>query len=274
MDIKAAFDFSNKVAVITGGGGVLCSTIGRQLAACGATVAVVDLNVTAAAEVCRTITQEGGAAVALEANVLDKKSLTTLAETVVKSFGKVDILINGAGGNKKEATTSEALRFADLPEDAMRWVFDLNFMGTFLACQVFGPHMFKQDSGTILNFSSMSALGPLTRTPAYSAAKAAVTNFTYWLAVHISHEYSKKIRVNALIPGFFLTEQNRYLMMDVKTGALTERGQRVVDHIPMERLGAPEDLVGPALALLSDGLGYVHGTTLIVDGGMSAYSGV
>jgi len=274
MDIRKAFDFSNQVAVITGGGGILCSVIAEHFARCGGKAAIVDISMDAAQTAADRINSAGGIAHAFYANVLDKESLRTMTEQVTTVFGRIDILINGAGGNKKEATTSPELPFAQLSADAVRWVFDLNFMGTFLACQVVCPLMFKQDSGRILNFSSMASLRPLTRTPAYSAAKAAITNFTQWLAVHTCQEYSNKIRVNALVPGFFLTEQNRYLLTDRETGKMTPRGQKVIDHTPAGRYGDPEDLAGPALFLLSDAAQFVHGTTLVVDGGMSAYGGV
>jgi NAD(P)-dependent dehydrogenase (short-subunit alcohol dehydrogenase family) len=196
------------------------------------------------------------------------------AQRVTEAFEHVDILINGAGGNKAEATTSEELSFFDLPADAIRWVFDLNFMGTLLPSQVFGRYMVKQGSGCIINISSMAAFRPLTRTVAYSPAKAAVSNFTQWLAVHISQNYSDKIRVNAIAPGFFLTEQNRFLLVDERTGELTERGQAIIDHTPIGGFGDPQDLIGAVLWLLSDGARFVHGTVIPIDGGFSAFSGV
>jgi NAD(P)-dependent dehydrogenase (short-subunit alcohol dehydrogenase family) len=186
----------------------------------------------------------------------------------------VDILINGAGGNKKEATTTPNLRFFDLPPDAVQWVFSLNFLGTLLPSQVFGQLMAEQGEGVILNVSSMNAFRPLTRIPAYSAAKAAVSNFTQWLAVHMAQEYSPDIRVNALAPGFFLTEQNRFLLTDEATGNLTPRGKTIIDHTPMARFGNPEDLVGTTLWLLSPASGFVTGVVVPVDGGFSAFSGV
>jgi NAD(P)-dependent dehydrogenase (short-subunit alcohol dehydrogenase family) len=274
MNLDNAFDFTGKVAVITGGSGVLCSALARALGQQRAAVVVVGhTRIERAQAVADGITALGGQAIALPANVLDKKSLQALAEQTVDRFGRVDILINGAGGAKKEATTSEQLSFFDLPEEAVRWVFDLNFMGTFLPCQVFSRVMVEQDGGCILNISSMGAERPLTRSVAYSAAKAAVVNFTQWLAVHISQEYSPHIRVNALMPGFFLTEQNRFLLLD-EQGELTERGQRIIAHTPMGRFGRPEDLVGPALLLLSDVAPFVHGTTMVVDGGLASYGGV
>jgi NAD(P)-dependent dehydrogenase (short-subunit alcohol dehydrogenase family) len=224
---------------------------------------------TKAQEVADQIMAQGGQAVATQADVLDRKSLETLAHKTIETFGRVDILINGAGG--------EELSFFDLPEDAVRWVFDLNLMGTFLACQVFGRHMVEHDGGCILNISSMGADRPLTRSVAYSAAKAAIVNFTRWLAVHVSQEYSPHVRVNAvnaIMPGFFLTEQNRFLLVDEGSGELTERGQRIIAHTPMGRFGKPEDLFGPALLLLSDVATFMHGTTVTVDGGISVYGGV
>jgi NAD(P)-dependent dehydrogenase (short-subunit alcohol dehydrogenase family) len=274
MDLDRAFDFTGKIAAITGGGGVLCGTMARALAQRGASVAVLDICLPAAQKLASEIESAGGRAIALEVNVLDKESLETAAQRIVETFGRVDILINGAGGAKKEATTSESLSFFELPEDAVRWVFDLNFMGTFLACQVFGRHMVEQGSGSILNIASMGGYRPLTRSVAYSAAKAAVINFTQWLAVHFSQEYSARIRVNALAPGFFLTEQNRFLLVDEWHGELTERGRRIVAHTPVGHFGQPEDLIGPALMLLSDVAPFVHGTVLMVDGGFNAYGGV
>ncbi len=274
MDLERPFDFSGKVAAITGGGGVLCGTMARALGQRGARVAVLDLNLHAAEEVAQDISGRGGQAIAIQTDVLDKESLSASVQRIIETFGKVDILINGAGGAKKEATTGETLSFFDLPEDAVRWVFDLNFMGTFLACQVFCRPMVEQGTGRVLNISSMASHRPLTRSVAYSAAKAAVTNFTQWLAVHISQEYSADIRVNALAPGFFLTEQNRFLLIDEISGERTSRGEAIIAHTPMGRFGQPEDLLGPALLLLSDVAPFVHGTTFMVDGGFEAFGGV
>jgi NAD(P)-dependent dehydrogenase (short-subunit alcohol dehydrogenase family) len=206
--------------------------------------------------------------------VLDKDSIGAAAQRIMDTWGRVDILINGAGGNKKQATTSPDLSFFDLPADAVQWVFNLNFIGTLLPCQIFGKIMAEQGEGIILNTSSMNAFRPLTRIPAYSAAKAAVSNFTQWLAVHISQEYSPHIRVNAIAPGFFLTEQNRFLLTDEQTGELTPRGQTIIDHTPMSRFGDPEDLIGTVFWLLSPGASFVHGVVVPVDGGFSAFSGV
>jgi NAD(P)-dependent dehydrogenase (short-subunit alcohol dehydrogenase family) len=269
------FDFTGKVAVVVGGSGVLCGELARALGAQGAAVVVVGhTHLERAQVVADKIVAAGGQAIAAQADVLDKDSLAALAQLTLDAFGRVDLLINGAGGAKPEATTSATLPFSDLPQDAVRWVFDLNFLGTFLACQVFCPIMVAQGGGSILNISSMGATMPLTRSVAYSAAKAAVDNFTRWLAVHMSQEYAAGVRVNAVAPGFFLTEQNRFLLTQEGTGELTPRGERIVDHTPMGRFGAPEDLVGTALWLLSGGAAFVHGIVVPVDGGFSAYGGV
>jgi NAD(P)-dependent dehydrogenase (short-subunit alcohol dehydrogenase family) len=275
MNLEAAFNFTGKTAVVFGGSGVLCGALAQALGRQRAAVVVVGhTRMDRAQQVGDQIVAQGGQAIALQADVLDKKSLHALAQRTLDTFGHVDFLINGAGGAKKEATTSAQLSFFDLPEDAVRWVFDLNFMGTFLACQVFGRYMVEQDSGNILTISSMGAQRPLTRSVAYSAAKAAIVNLTQWLAVHMSQEYSPRIRVNTLMPGFFLTEQNRFLLVDEKSGELTERGKRIIAHTPMGRFGRPEDLIGPALMLLSDVTAFMHGTAVIVDGGLSGYGGV
>ena len=272
--MKELFNLEGKVAVVTGGGGVLCGTISKALAKEGISVAVLDLDKEAAQKVVGEISQEGGKAIALKADVLSRKSLEECLSAIMKEFGHLDILINGAGGNKKEATTSQELEFFDLPPEAIRGVFDLNFLGVFLSSQVFGKALAKQGEGVIINISSMNALRPLTRIPAYSAAKAAVSNFTQWLAVHMSQNYSKKIRVNAIAPGFFLTEQNRFLLIDEKTGDFTPRGKTIIEHTPMGRFGSPEDLVGIIIWLISPSAQFIQGTIIPVDGGFSAFSGV
>jgi NAD(P)-dependent dehydrogenase (short-subunit alcohol dehydrogenase family) len=273
-NLQQLFDISGKVAVVTGGGGVLCSTICKSLAKSGVKVAVLDLFAEAAQRVVDEISANGGESVAVQCDVLDKASIETAAQHVLKAFGRVDILINGAGGNKKQATTSADLSFFDLPADAVQWVFNLNFIGTLLPTQVFGKIMVAQKSGNIINISSMNSFRPLTRVPAYSAAKAAISNFTQWLAVHIHQEFSPEIRVNAIAPGFFLTEQNRFLLTDEKTGGLTARGQAIINHTPMARFGDPQDLVGTIIWLLSPGASFVTGIVVPIDGGFSAFSGV
>ncbi len=268
------FRVSGKVAVITGGGGILCGTIAEALAERGVKTAILDVREEAAEEVADAIHSSGGEALAVKVSVLDEKDVRAARDTVMDRFGRVDFLINGAGGNRPEASTSPEQDFFDLPLDAIRWVFDLNFLGTFIPCQVFGKDLAEQGEGVILNTGSMNAIRPLTRVGAYSAAKAAVTNFTQWLAVHFSLNYSKRIRVNAIAPGFFLTDQNRYLLTDEKTGELTTRGKAIISHTPMDRFGNPEDLVGTVLWLLSPASEFVHGAVIPVDGGYSAYSGV
>ncbi|MCJ7624669.1 MAG: SDR family oxidoreductase [Anaerolineaceae bacterium] len=268
------FDIKGKIAVITGGGGVLCSTMSKALAQAGAKVAVLDIFPEAAQRVVDEIRSADGDAEALHCDVLDKASIEKAAETILEKYGRVDILINGAGGNKKEATTSPDLALFDLPPEAVQWVFNLNFLGTLLPCQVFGKIMVEQGEGVILNTSSMNAFQPLTRIPAYSAAKAAVSNFTQWLAVHMAQEYSPDIRVNALAPGFFLTEQNRFLLTDADTGELTARGKTIIDHTPQGHFGEPEDLLGAMFWLLSPASKFVTGVIVPIDGGFSAFSGV
>jgi NAD(P)-dependent dehydrogenase (short-subunit alcohol dehydrogenase family) len=272
--LLSLFDISGKVAVVTGGGGVLCSSISKNLAKCGAKVAVLDLFPEAAQKVVDEIKAGGGDAMAVRCDVLDKKSIEEAAAVVIKVYQRVDILINGAGGNKKQATTSADATFFDLPADAVQWVFNLNFIGTLLPSQVFGKLMVAQKSGNIINISSMNSFRPLTRVPAYSAAKAAISNFTQWLAVHINQEYSPAIRVNAIAPGFFLTEQNRFLMTEEKTGELTPRGKAVIGHTPMNRFGDPQDLSGTVIWLLSPASSFVTGIVVPIDGGFSAFSGV
>ncbi|MFQ5857576.1 MAG: SDR family oxidoreductase [Anaerolineae bacterium] len=272
--LESIFGLSGKVAVVTGGGGVLCGAMSRALGRVGVKVAVLDLFEEAAQKVAGDIVAAGGEAMAVQCDVLDKDAIEVAAQRVMDTYGRVDILINGAGGNKKQATTSPDLSFFDLPADAVQWVFNLNFIGTLLPSQVFGKLMAERGEGCVLNISSMNAFRPLTRIPAYSAAKAAVSNFTQWLAVHLSQEYSTDIRVNAIAPGFFLTQQNRFLLIDEQSGEFTPRGRTIIDHTPMGRFGDPEDLIGTVLWLLSPGAAFVHGVVVPVDGGFSAFSGV
>lgn len=274
-ELTKLYDFTGKTFAVTGGAGVLCSELVRALVGCGANVAILDLLPEPAQKLAQAVNATGpGKAIPVTANVLDPASLKRAADEVVKAFGTVDGLVNGAGGNKPAATTSQDLSFFNLPPDAMRWVFDLNIIGTILPSQTFGKLMAEQKQGIILNISSMNAFRPLTRVPAYSAAKAGVSNFTQWLAVHLAQEYSPNIRVNAIAPGFFLTEQNRFLLTEQETGALTERGKAIIDHTPMNRFGTPADLVGTVLWLASPASAFVTGTVIPIDGGFSAFSGV
>jgi len=269
-----SYDFSGKVAVVTGGAGILCAEICRSLAALGARVAVLDLNTTAAEILAAEIRSTGAEAIGVGCNVLDKASIEAASQAVLAKFSKVDILINGAGGNKPQATTNPDQSFFDLPVDALRFVFDLNLLGTILPSQVFGRLMAEQKTGVLLNISSMNAFRPLTRIPAYSAAKAGVSNFTQWLAVHMAQEYSPEIRVNAIAPGFFLTDQNRFLLTQLENGELTPRGKTIIQQTPMGRFGTPGDLLGTVMWLLSPASAFVTGIVVPIDGGFSAFSGV
>lgn len=268
------FDVKDKCIVITGGAGVLCGEMARELAQRGAKVCVVDYDIFRAKELCTQIEADGNFAIPVEANVLDKKSIQNAFVCALETLGSIDVLINGAGGNKKDATATDELSFFDIPAEAMRSVLDLNMVGTVLPSQVFGKYMAENSSGVIINVSSMCAFSPLTKVVGYSAAKAAVSNFTQWLSVHMCQNYSKEIRVNAIAPGFFLTEQNRFLLTDEKTGDLTPRGQTIIDHTPMGRYGAPKDLTGTIQWLISDAAKFVTGIVVPVDGGFSAFSGV
>jgi NAD(P)-dependent dehydrogenase (short-subunit alcohol dehydrogenase family) len=267
-------DFANQTVVITGGAGVLGSEIACVLATCGAQVALLDLNIEPGKTLQERVKEPAPKPELFRCDVLDRASLQKACKDVLERFGKVDGLINAAGGNKPQATTSPDLSFFDLPPDALRGVFDLNILGTILPCQTFGKVMASQRRGIILNVSSMNASRPLTRIPAYSAAKAGVSNFTQWLAVHMAQEYSPNIRVNAIAPGFFLTNQNRFLLTDRETGELTARGKSIIAHTPMGRFGQPEDLFGAVLWLLSPASSFVTGVVLPIDGGFAAYSGV
>jgi len=268
------FNVKEKVVVITGGAGVLCGTIAQALSNQGAKTAIWDINKQAAINRADHIQQVGGVSIAVECDVLDKKSIEKARETTINELGPIDVLINGAGGNDKGATTSDELSFFDMPEEAVRFVFDLNFFGTFLVTQSVAKDMAARKQGLILNISSMNAFRPLTKIPAYSAAKAAVSNFTQWLAVHMCQNYSPNIRVNAIAPGFFITEQNRFLLTDEKSGELTERGKTIIEHTPMGKFGSPDDLIGTVLWLLSDAAKFITGTVVPVDGGFAAFSGV
>ena len=267
------YDLSGKIAVVTGGAGVLCAEMCRMLSYAGAKVVVLDLNPQTAESLANEIRSNGGEAIAIECNVLDKTSIESAAQKILEVFSHVDILINGAGGNKAQATATPEQSFFDLPADALRWVFDLNLMGAILPSQVFGKIMAGQKSGVILNISSMNSFRPLTRIPAYSAAKAGVSNFTQWLAVHMAQTYSPEIRVNAIAPGFFVGEQNRRLLLN-EDDSLTPRGGSIISHTPMARFGNPDDLLGTVLWLVSPASAFVTGIVVPVDGGFSAFSGV
>lgn len=274
----------SKVVVLTGGGGVLCSTLAKALAKQGHKIAVLDLNINTALKVADEIINLGGIAIGVEVNVLDKESLNKAKKEVNKKLGTTDILINGAGGNHPLGTTSKSFLFEedllntkeefktffDLDTKGIEFVFNLNFIGTLLPTQVFAKDMIGKKGCSILNISSMNSFTPLTKIPAYSAAKAAVSNFTQWLAVHFS---KMDIRVNALAPGFFLTNQNRRLLTS-EEGNLTERGQTIISQTPMGKFGNPEDLIGVTLWLCGEEASFVTGVIIPIDGGFSAFSGV
>ena len=285
MDIPFGIDLKNKVAVITGGGGVLCSVFAKELSKCGAAVAVLDLNKSSAEAVADEINKNGGLAIGIEANVLEKESLLEAKRIVNEKLGKCNILINGAGGNNPKGTTSkeylqmedlksddnDIITFFDLDPKAIEFVFNLNFLGTLIPSQVFAEDMIGEKNNVIINISSMNAFTPLTKIPAYSAAKASISNFTKWLAVYMS---KVGIRVNAIAPGFFLTNQNRQLLLN-EDGSYSERAKKIINNTPMERFGEPEELLGTLLWLIDEkASGFVNGTIIPVDGGFSAYSGV
>jgi len=273
-EVTKLYDFTNRTVVITGGAGVLGGEMACALIGVNANVVILDRDPALADLVVKRFEQTRGKYLVVTGDVLDKPSLEEAATDVAKHFGRIDCLINGAGGNNPKATTNPDLSFFDLPDSAMKFVSELNLLGTILPSQVFGKYMAAQKEGNILNISSMNAFRPLTRIPAYSAAKAAVSNFTQWLAVHMAQEYSPDIRVNAIAPGFFLTEQNRFLLTDKETGKQTARGKKILDHTPMGRYGCPEDLLGAVLWLLSPMSKFVTGIVVPIDGGFSAYSGV
>lgn len=280
-DIFETFALAGKVAVITGGGGELCGAMAVALGSMGVKVAILDINISKAETIAQKVEQAGGEALAVSCDVLVPDNLLECRRSICSLWGTVDLLITGAGGNDPRGTTSDEFfnrsktrgqedqSFFDLSVDGFRHVFDLNFLGTFLTVQAFSQTMVKQGRGSIVNISSMSAHTPLTKVAAYSAAKAAVSNFTQWLAVHLAHT---GVRVNALAPGFFMTEQLRFLHVDQTTGELSARAKQVIAHTPLGRYGDPEDLIGALVWLLSDASKFVTGIIVPVDGGFSAYS--
>lgn len=273
-ELTQLYNFTGNTVVVTGGTGVLGCEMACALVGCGANVAMLDRN-PEIPERYRQLMEAGpGKYLVLYADVMDREVLENGQHEIKRHFGQVNMLINAAGGNHPKATTGPDLSFFDLPPDAIQWVFNLNFLGTLLPSQVFGKSMVAQGKGVILNISSMTAYQPLTKIAAYSAAKAAISNFTQWLAVHMAQEYSPQIRVNALAPGFFLTEQNRFLLTNPETSALTPRGRTILNHTPQGRFGDPKDLLGAMLWLLSPLSKFVTGIVVPVDGGFSAFSGV
>jgi len=276
MQPSDMFNLSGKVAVVTAGGGVLCGAIAKAYGAAGAKVAVADLRAPEAQAVADAINAAGGEAKSYEVDMFKPETVKACCDAVYNDFGRVDILVNGVGGNMKGATTSAEQSFFAIPPDAIQKVVNLNLVaGAIVPCQVFLERMKDNPGGgSVINVSSMNAFRPLTRIPGYSAAKAAVSNFTQWLAVHLAQEYNPKLRVNAIAPGFFLTDQNRFLVTDEKTGDWTPRGQTIINHTPMGEFGNPEDLCGVAVWLASDASRFVTGIVVPIDGGFSAFSGV
>ncbi|WP_417897038.1 SDR family oxidoreductase [Bacillus haimaensis] len=282
MNLPFKVNLEGKVIVVTGGSGVLGSAFCEAFADCGAKVAIIGRTEQKVQQLAAVINGNGGTAIGLAANVLDKAELENAKEKIHLEFGTCDILINGAGGNHPKGTTDleffnqgdlqkDVRTFFDLDEEGINYVFQLNFLGTLLPSQVFGKDMVEKKNGTIINISSMNAFSPLTKIPAYSGAKAAVSNFTQWLAVHMS---KAGVRVNAIAPGFFLTDQNRSLLLD-KDGLLTERAEKIIAQTPMARFGESQELIGTLLWLVDDrASGFVNGVVVPVDGGFSAYSGV
>jgi len=268
-----------KTAAITGGAGELCGAMAEELAGLGVTVAIVDIDSERADKKARFINDSGGKALGMGADVTSLSDMAALAERIRSELGGLHILVNGAGGNHPEATTSQDRSFFDLPIETLKKVFELNCIGVMLPCQVLGRIILETveksgDVGNIINISSMNAFRPLSRIPAYSAAKAAVSNFTQWLAVHIAREYTPKLRVNAIAPGFFLTDQNRFLLVEDDTGEYTARGKTILDHSPAGRFGRADDLISALLWLLDPKSSFVNGVVVPVDGGFNAFSGV
>ncbi len=264
----------DKVAVVTGGSGGLGASMCEALAGAGARVAVVSRSLGTAGPVAERLRDLGADALPIACDVRDPEALARAAKSVRTDLGPVDILVNGAGGNDPRATTGVQRGFFELEPEALRYVLELNFLGTLQACQAFGRDMAERGEGCIVNISSMASERPLTRVVGYAAAKAALNNLTRWLAVHLAQEYGPGIRVNALAPGFFLTEQNQYLMVEADTGELTPRGKTVVAHTPMGRLGAASDLASTLLWLVDPASAFVTGAVVPVDGGFSAFGGV
>ena len=283
MKLPFNIDLKDKVCVVTGGTGVLCGAMADALAECGAKVVILALGKEQCEIKAKEINDKGGKAIGIEANVLDKESLKKAHEVILKEFGTVDILINGAGGNHPKGTTTkeylevedleneDLVTFFDLDSKGIEFVFNLNFLGTLLPSQEFSKDMINKEGATIINISSMNAFTPLTKIPAYSGAKAAVSNFTQWLAVHMS---KVGIRVNAIAPGFFVTAQNKKLLFN-EDGSPTARTEKILNSTPMRRFGEADELIGTLLYLVSnEASGFVNGVVIPVDGAFSAYSGV
>ena len=266
--------FAGRVAVVTGGGGAICGEIAKNLAQQGARVALCDISLANASRAAEGIVAAQGDALAVECDVTSRDSVAAAIEAVVETFGTVDILVNGAGGSRKDCTTSPELEFFDIAPDALTNTVALNYMSAVIPSQIIGRIFAQRKSGVVLNIASIAGISPLTRAVGYSNGKAAMISFTQWLAVHMAQNYASTIRVNAIAPGFMLTEQNRFLLVDEKTGEMTERAEKILANVPMARYGNPQEIVGAALWLLSDAASFVTGIVVPVDGGYTAFSGV
>ncbi len=271
--VEALFNLTGKVAIVTGGSGALGTAMVRGLAGAGAKVAVLARNRERLSDVVDQVEADGGEALAVSADVLEKEDLVSARRTVVDAWERVDILVNGAGGNVADATLSPGDSVFDLSETAFRRVFDLNLIGSVLPTQVFGKAMADRNAGVILNVSSMAAARAITRVVGYSAAKASVENFTRWMATELARTYGEGFRVNAVAPGFFIGDQNRELLLN-EDESLTDRGRTIIDHTPMGRFGEADELVGTVVWLCSDASKFVSGIVVPVDGGFSAFSGI
>lgn len=268
------YNLKGKVAVVTGGGGAICGEIAKALAGEGVLIALWDISLGAALKRAEAIVASGGRAIAVECDALNKVDVKSAVNKTISEYRTIDILINGAGGSRKDATTSPELEFFDMEPESIMEVLKLNYMSSVIPSQIVGKIFASKKSGVILNISSIAGIKPLTRAIAYSNGKAATNSFTQWLAVHMARNFSAGIRVNAIAPGFILTEQNRFLLMNSETGELTERGNTIIKYLPLARLGNPEEIAGAALWLVSDCASFVTGAIIPVDGGFTAFSGV
>ncbi len=269
-----SYHLTGKIAVIIGAGGTICGKIAKAFAGEDISVAIWDISLDAARRMCEEIRSSGGNAMAVECDASEKASVATALKETLSKYETIDILVNGAGGSRKETTTSNELTFFDMDPGDMKAVFSLNYLSAVIPAQAVGRIFVEKKSGVILNISSIAGVLPLTRAISYSDGKAAANSFTRWLAVHMAQNYSPNIRVNAIAPGFMLTEQNRFLLIDEKTGVMTERGKQILKSVPVARYGKPQEIVGAALWLVSDTASFVTGAVIPVDGGYSAFSGV
>ena len=274
MLIDKLFDLKNKIVVISGGNGFIGSEISCSLAEVGCKLAIFYNSTKPKATLIERLEKSNSEFQFYKCNVTNPNEIKDCKNLIINKFGGVDVLINCAGGNHPDSTTSNEKSFFDIPSKAFNWVLELNMMGTILPCQIFGEIFAQNKSGSILNISSMAAIRPLTKIPAYSSSKAAINNFTKWLSVHMAKEYSENIRVNAIAPGFFLGKQNRFLLIDENSGEYTERGKSIIDSTPLNKFGEPKELISTVIWLLSNSSNFVTGVVVPVDGGFNAFGGV